>query len=108
MSTVTPLHASWTIVDGPTGLDAHDFDGAAWSWTIDGRGSRTEVVVHVPGRLLGTPAAQLPARVAEAIATHGRSELDWLLTLPSRPPQLIDFGAGREQPTMVPPLPLAA
>ena len=108
VSTVVPLHSGWQIVSGPSGLDGHDFDGAAWSWIVEGRGERSEVIVHVPGCLLGTPAADLPERVAAAISSHGRSELEWICALPGKPPKLVDFGAGSEQPVMVPPLPLAA
>lgn len=88
--TIRAISRGWEIESGPDGAEG-GFEGAVWCWTLRrADGARTSVFVRVSGSALGADPEELAPRLAEAIRTHGRSEVE-AVTNGIDPPRLIAF-----------------
>ncbi|MGI8633737.1 MAG: hypothetical protein ACR2NA_14490 [Solirubrobacterales bacterium] len=91
------MAGTWEIASGPE-PGGHGVDGALWAWQLTRPGQpATTVHVMVPGALLHGPASA--PRVRAALETHGRSEIEPLLTL-EHPPRLVRPEAADEAPPL--------
>lgn len=91
----------WTIVGRPYEVQPEGYDGAAVLWDVapSGGGAAVPVVVKFPGRILATSPHNMSTRVAEAVGSCGRTEVERVLRW-AIPPRAIEMRLRGEEPVL--------
>jgi hypothetical protein len=90
----------WTIQGDGEPQSPGGYDGSIWQWELvadDDANSRRQVLVQISGTVMSMGEEALPARVAMARETSGRSEIEVICEWPE-PPAEIDVHSRGAQP----------
>lgn len=91
---------SWVFTsEAPRELRSHGYDATVWEWSLreNRTGSETRTLVLVSGTAMEVADEQLPAVVARAKATRGRSAIEPFLSWVV-PPRRIELDTATERP----------